>query len=313
MNKRSRILISGLHYSVNSSFLRRFKKDGMVNVVDINSGFFDLTDKRGVEKCFNHYKPDIVFYTGSVSGGIRANIEYPAEFIYKNIISAANIIDSAKRSGVKKLVFFASSCVYPKNASQPIRESSLLTGPLEGTSEPYAVAKIAGIKMCSAYNKQYGCKFLSVIPATVYGPGDDFDPGTAHVIPALIARFHLAKRNGEKSVTVWGEGTQRREFIFADDLVNAVIFLLGKQKSGHINIGTSKDYAINEVARIVSKVVGFKGRIVNDAKNPGGVTRKLLDSGKINSLGWRPKFSIEKGIGITYRWFKTGWRKLNKF
>lgn len=305
MDKSSKILISGLHRVVNRALLNKFKKGGFVNVVDTYDQALDLTSQDLVQQYFKDYIPEVIIYTGSVSGGISINIKRPGEFIYKNIVSQTNVINSAKETGVSKLIYFGSSCIYPKHSPQPIKEEYLLTGGLEETSEPYAVSKIAGIKMCEAYNRQYGTNFIAVIPATIYGPEDNFELESAHVISALIKKFHHAKESKQKSVEIWGSGNPRREFIFVDDLADGCLFLLKEYNDNKpINIGTARDYSIAELSEIIAKIVGFDGRIRYNPQKPDGVKQKLLDSGRITSLGWRPKTSIEDGISITYNWYK---------
>ncbi len=305
MDKNSNILICGLHKIVNKAFLRRFRRDGFERVKDTSDISLDLTSQAEVIDYFKIHKPSVIIYTGSVSGGISANIKHPAEFIYKNIISEANIIHSAKVVYADKLLFFASSCIYPKESLQPIKEEYILNGPLEKTSEPYAVSKIAGLKICQAYNRQYNRSFIVAVPATIYGPEDDFDPEGAHVISALIGKFHDSKQRGQKNIKVWGSGEPRREFIFVDDLVDAGIFLLDKYSANaHINVGSSRDYSISELAELIAETVGFKGEIIYDRSRPDGVRQKLLNSSKLNSLGWSPGVSLKDGIRITYEWFK---------
>jgi len=287
MNKNARILICGSDKMLNSAFLRYFEREKFTNV------------------SFKDTKPDIVIYTGAVSGGISANIKHPAEFIHKNITEQTSVINSAKESNAGRLIFFGSSCVYPKSSPQPIKEEFLLAGQPEETSEAYAVAKIAGIKMCKAYNTQYGTNFIAIVPATIYGPEDDFSLENAHVISALIRKFHEAKIGNKPSVEVWGSGQPRREFIFVDDLVDATVFILDKYKENwHINAGCSRDHSIKELADVISEAVGFKGKITYNTGKPEGVKQKLLDSSKITSLGWKPKVSLKEGINITYNWFE---------
>ena len=305
MDKNSNILICGLHKIVNKAFLRRFKRDGFTKVEDASDISLDLTSQIEVDDYFKTYMPSIVIYTGSISGGIAANMKRPAEFIYNNMISEANVIHSAKVVGADKLLFFASSCIYPKKSLQPIKEEYLLSGPLEQTSEPYAVSKIAGLKACQAYNQQYNRSFIVAVPATVYGPEDDLDPENAHVISALISRFHDLKQSGQKTIKIWGSGEPRREFIFTDDLADAGIVLLDKySQNSHINVGTSVDYSISELAELIAETIGFKGEIIYDKSRPDGVRQKLLDSTKLNSLGWSSKTSLKDGVRITYEWFK---------
>ena len=304
MDRNQKILVCGLYETVNRAFMRRLKREGFLNIFDTSKTSLDLVSQASVKSCFNDYKPNIIIYTGSVGGGIAVNIKHPAELLYRNTISQANVMNTAKETGIDKLIFFASSCVYPRESSQPIKEEHLLTGSLEETSAPYAISKISGIKMCEAYNREYGTNFVAVVPATIYGPDDDFDPITAHVISALINKFHDAKEKNKDFVEIWGSGAPRREFIFADDLVDACIFLLDNYNEiTHINVGCSRDYAISELADIMSRVVGYKGNVKYNTNKPDGVMQKLLDSNRINSLGWRPKTTLEKGIAVTYEWF----------
>jgi GDP-L-fucose synthase len=305
MDKNSNILICGLHKIVNKAFLRRFRRDGFEKLKDANDISLDLTSQIEVVDYFKIHKPSVVIYTGSVSGGISANMKYPAEFIYKNIISATNIIHSAKIVDADKLLFLASSCIYPRESLQPIKEEYIFNGPLEKTCEPYAVSRIAGLETCYAYNQQYNRNFIVAIPATIYGPEDDFDLESAHVISALMGKFHNSKQRGQKSVKVWGSGTPKREFIFVDDLVGAGIFLLDRYSANsHINVGSSRDYSISELAELIAETVEFKGDIMYDRTSPDGVRQKLLDSSKLNSLCWSPEISLKEGIRITYEWFK---------
>lgn len=311
MNKNSRILICGEYQIINKGFLNRFKEDSFKNINHPRGAGLDLTSQKSVTKFFKDYKPEIVIFTGSVSGGIVVNIARPAEFIYKNIISQTNVFDSARKFNVKKLIFFASSCVYPKESRQPIKEEFLLTGSLEKTNEPYAIAKITGIKMCQAYNKQYGAKFLSIIPATIYGPQDDFNPHSSHVIAALIRRFYEAKGRKKEIVEIWGTGRPRREFIFVDDLVDACIFLIDNyQSSDIINVGCGQDISIKELALLIKNIIGFKGKVNFDKTKLDGAIRKLLDNSRITKLGWKPKTYLAQGIVKTYNWFRKNYSKI---
>ncbi|HMS39820.1 MAG TPA: GDP-L-fucose synthase, partial [Pyrinomonadaceae bacterium] len=271
----------------------------------------DLTRQAKVETFFGLEKPEIVIVSAAKVGGILANDTFRAEFIYKNLMIEANIIQSAFENGVEKLIFLGSSCIYPKFAQQPLKEEELLSGYLEFTNEPYAIAKIAGIKLCENYYRQYGCNFFSVMPTNLYGAKDNFDLQNSHVIPALIRKFHEAKLNKMEKVELWGTGKPRREFLFVDDLAKAVVFLIEKTNAAdlyekgisHLNIGTGEDIEIIEVARLVKKIVGFDGEIENDTTKPDGTPRKLMDVSRINDLGWKHKISLEEGLRKTYDWY----------
>lgn len=264
-----------------------------------------------VEAFFETEKPEYVFLAAAKVGGILSNNSYPAEFIYENLLIETNVIHHAYKAGAKKLLFFGSSCIYPRDCPRPMKEEYLLSGKLESTNEPYAIAKIAGIKMCQSYNRQYGTRFISVMPTNLYGPGDNFDPETSHVLPALIRKFHEAKAsdksqvtNDEKAVTIWGTGTPRREFLHVDDLADACVFLMNHYEDSEIiNIGVGKDISISELAGVIKDIVGFKGAIRYDRSKPDGTPRKLLDVSKLQALGWRPKISLRQGIEMTYRWY----------
>ncbi len=249
-------------------------------------------------------KPQAVFVPAATVGGILANDTRPAEFLYDNLMIEANIIDAARRVGVEKLLFLGSSCIYPKLAPQPLREDSLLTGPLEPTNQWYAVAKIAGIKLCQAYRRQYGCDFISAMPTNLYGIGDNFDLQSSHVMPALMAKMHAAKLAGASSVTIWGTGTPRREFLYVEDCADALVFLMKNySEEEHVNVGSGADLTIHELAEIIRRIVGFEGEIVTDPSKPDGTPRKLLDVSRLASWGWRPGVSLEQGIAEVYRWY----------
>lgn len=304
MNKKSKILIVGHKSLIGIGLAHHLKKKGFANLILPNLAKIDLTDQKSVYHFFKKEKPDYCFLASTLEGGIGANIAYPADLIYTNVAIQANIIHSAQVANVKKLIFFASSCVYPRDCRQPMREEYLLTGLLESTNEPYAIAKIAGIKMCQAYNKQYGTHFISVIPATVFGPNDNFDLETSHVIPALLRRFYEAKIKNKSSVTIWGSGRPRREFIYIDDLVEASLFLIQHNNSIElINVGTDVDISIGELAKLLKKIVGFKGEVKFDISKPDGALRKMLDVSQLTSLGWRPKVGLSAGLENTYRWY----------
>lgn len=303
MEKDSLIYVAGHEDFVGSAIVRRLKEVGYNNL--LLPGSFSLTDQRETMEFFKKESPEYVFLVAEKVGGILANKTYPADFIYQNLIIQTNVIHSAYLSGVKKLLFPGSSCSYPKMCPQPMKEEYLLSGHLESTNEAYAVAKIAGIKMCQAYNKQYGTNYLSVIPANLYGTNDDFDPESSHVLPALIRRFHEAKMTKVKNIAIWGSGKPRREFLYVDDFADASIFLMNNYNNSQtINIGTGEDISIGKLAAIVKEIVGFEGKIVYDQTKPDGMPRKLLDVSHINALGWRARTSLEEGIKITYNWYK---------
>lgn len=289
---------------VGSAILRKLQAEGYSNIVTRTHQELDLTNQQEVYRFFETERPEYVFLAAAKVGGILANSTYPAVFIRENLLIQTNIIDAAYRYGVKKLLFLGSSCIYPKFAPQPIKEEHLLTGALEPTNEPYAIAKIVGIKMCQAYNKQYGTNFISVMPTNLYGPGDNFDLETSHVLPALIRKFHEAKVAGAPHVVVWGSGTPRREFLHVDDLADACLFLMNNYDSSEIiNIGVGKDLTIAELANLIKEIVGYKGEIVFDTSKPDGTPRKLLDVSKLFNLGWRPRIRLEDGIRSTYEWY----------
>lgn len=304
MNKDSRIYIAGHNGMVGSSFVRHFRKEGYNNLVLRSHEELELTDQTSVKAFFHKERPEYVILAAGKVGGIMANISYPAEFIYDNIQIFSNIIRCSWLYEVRKLLFIGSSCIYPRVCPQPMREEQLLTGSLEPTNEPFAVAKIAGIKMCQSYNKQYGTNFISLVATNLYGPGDDFHPETAHLVPGLIAKFHEAKTTGKPAVTLWGTGKPRREFMYVDDLSAAGLFLMDSYNSSEIiNVGLGRDMEVREYAQLIAKIAGFKGQIFYDETKPDGVPRKLLDISKISSLGWSASVTIEDGIKKTYKWY----------
>lgn len=306
MKNDSKIYVAGHQGLVGSSIMRRLRAEGYNNFVLRTHQEIDLEIQRDVGELFNSERPEYVFLAAARVGGIFANNTYPADFIYNNLIIQANVINAAYKFGVKKLLFLGSSCIYPKFAPQPMKEEHLLTGKLEPTNEPYAIAKIAGIKMCQAYNRQYGTNFISVMPTNLYGPNDNFDLMDSHVLPALIRKFHDAKVEGKPYVEVWGTGNPRREFLYVDDLAEACLFLMDSyNESEIINIGMGEDISIKELAYIIKEVVGYGGEIRFDLNKPDGSPRKLLDTGRIRALGWRPKISLREGIEKTYRWYKS--------
>jgi GDP-L-fucose synthase len=304
MHKKDKIAVFGQEGMIVSALARRLEKDGYANRLVVTPSGTDLTNQKTVQELFLKEKPAYVFLTSVRMGGIIANSTYPAEFIYENIQAQTCIIHSAWKSGVKKLLYLASSCVYPKASPQPMQEEYLLSGALEPTSEPYAVAKIAGIKMCHAYNMQYGTKYITAIPADLYGPDDDFDPRTSHVLSSLLKKTHEAKVAGEAAVTVWGTGSPRREFFHVDDMAEACLYLMKYyDEDKTINIGFGEDVSVKELALLIKEVVGFKGEIIFDASRPDGAPRKLLNSDRIRSLGWKPEIKLRDGIQRTYHWY----------
>jgi GDP-L-fucose synthase len=301
MEKLSKIYIAGHRGMVGSSILRALKARGYSNFLLKTSTELDLRNQQEVAEFFALEKPDYVFLAAAKVGGILANNTFRADFIYENIMIQSNIIHQAYLNGVKKLLFLGSSCIYPKLALQPLKEEYLLTGLLEPTNEPYAIAKIAGIKMCDAYRAQYGCNFISVMPTNLYGPNDNYDLSNSHVLPALLRKFITAKNNGDSSVTIWGTGSPLREFLHADDLADACLFLMENyNEPGLVNIGVGEDISILDLAKLVKKVVGFNGDIITDIMKPDGTPRKLMDVSKLTDLGWKARISLEEGIKKVY-------------
>ena len=306
MKKNSKIYIAGHLGLVGSALKRKLEKLGYTNIITKTRKQLDLTDKEKVLKFFKKEKPEYVFLAAAKVGGIMANKNHPAQFIYENLVIENNIIHISYLTKVRKLLFLGSSCIYPKLASQPIKEEYLMTGALESTNRNYALAKIAGIFMCQAYNEQYGTNFISVMPTNLYGPNDNFDLNNSHVLAALIRKFHEAQVNGSKEVVIWGTGSVKREFLHVDDLADACIFLMQKYNDSEIiNIGTSKDLSIKELAEKIKKVVGYSGKIVWDKTKPDGTPRKLLDVSKLHKLGWKHSIPLDKGLALTYEWYKT--------
>lgn len=308
MDKRLKIYIAGHRGMVGSAISRRLTAGGYANVITRTHAELDLTNQAAVGQFLAAEKPDFIFLAAAKVGGIHANNIYRAEFIYQNLMMEANIVHAAWQAGVKRLIFLGSSCIYPRDCHQPIREEYLLTGPLEQTNEPYAIAKIAGIKLCESYNHQYGAQYLSVMPTNLYGPNDSYDLNTSHVLPALIRKAHEAKISGNKELVVWGTGQPMREFLYVDDLADACIFLMEKDiRQGLFNIGTGVDITIQDLAKTVMSVIGFEGEIVFDASKPDGTPRKLLNVDRMHALGWKARTPFRDGIAKAYADF------LNKF
>ena len=304
MNPNARIFVTGHRGMVGSALVRRLQAGGYTNLLTRTHAELDLLDQRAVHAFMAEQRPDYVFIAAAKVGGIQANNTYRADFIYQNLMIEANLIHGAHLAGVQRLMFLGSSCIYPRDCPQPIKEEYLLTGPLEPTNEPYAIAKIAGIKLCESYNRQYGRQYVSVMPTNLYGPNDNYDLANCHVLPALIRKAHEAKLRGDKELVVWGTGTPRREFLYVDDLADACVFLMERDYAGPLlNIGTGEDVTIRELAETVMQVVGFAGRIVFDAGKPDGTPRKLLDVTRLTALGWQASTGLRAGIGDAYAGF----------
>jgi GDP-L-fucose synthase len=304
MNKEAKIYIAGHRGMVGSAIRRKLEHEGFTNFVTRTSADLDLRSQQQVADFFEQEKPEYVFLAAAKVGGIVANNTYRAEFLYDNLQIQNNVIHSAYLNGVKKLMFLGSSCIYPKMAPQPLQEDALLTGPLEETNEPYAIAKIAGIKMCDAYRAQYGCNYISVMPTNLYGYNDNYHPQNSHVLPAMIRRFHEAKEQGLPSVTIWGTGSPKREFLFADDLAAACYYLMENyDEPGLVNVGTGEDLSIKELAFLVKQTVGFEGEITFDTSKPDGTPRKLMDVSKLHSKGWKHTIELAEGIKMAYQDF----------
>lgn len=314
MKQSDKIYVAGHRGMVGSAIVRLLQAQGYHNLVLKTKSELDLTNQAEVAQFFECEKPDYVFLAAAKVGGIYANSTYPAEFIYQNLMIESNTIHNAYRSGVKGLLFLGSSCIYPKNTNQPMAENVLLTGILESTNEPYAIAKIAGIKLCESYNRQYGTDFRSVMPTNLYGQGDNFHPQNSHVMPALIRRFHEAKQNNLPEVVVWGSGQPRREFLHVDDMAKACVYVMQLDKSmwqnatssmcSHLNVGYGSDISIKELAEMIKEVVGYQGGIIFDESKPDGTMRKLLDTSRLNHLGWRADIELKQGIVDTYQWYQ---------
>jgi len=304
MDRNAKIYVAGHRGLVGSAILRRLQAGGYGNLVTRSHTELDLTDQQAVQQFYAAEKPGYVFIAAAKVGGIHANSTYPADFIYHNLMIECNLIHGAYQHGVKKLLFLGSTCIYPRLAPQPMKETHLLTGPLEPTNEPYAVAKIAGIKMCSAYNRQYNTNFMSVMPTNLYGANDNYHPQNSHVLPALIRRLHEAKARGDQQAAVWGTGNARREFMASEDMADACLFLMerfdAKDLGEVINIGVGYDMTIREVVEVVARVVGFEGALMFDANKPDGAPRKLVDSSRLAALGWKPSVPFEDGLRVAY-------------
>lgn len=302
MNKAGKVFIAGHRGMVGGALIRKWNKEGHEQLIVRSSKELDLRNQEAVNSFFEKEKPDYVLLAAAKVGGIAANNTFRAEFLYDNLMIEANVIDAAYRNGTKKLLYLGSSCIYPKMAPQPLKEEYLLTGSLEETNEPYAVAKIAGIKLCETYRDQYGCNFISVMPTNLYGPGDNYDLNTSHVLPALLRKFHEAKEMDAKEVTIWGTGQPRREFMHVDDLADACYFLMENyDQKDFINIGVGKDLTILELAQMIREITGFEGQIINDLTKPDGTPRKIMDVSRLTALGWRAKINLKEGIQSVYR------------
>jgi GDP-L-fucose synthase len=306
MNKTARVFVAGHRGLAGAAIVRKLAADGYSNLLLASRQALDLRRQSAVEDFFARERPEYVFLAAAKVGGILANNSYPAEFLHDNLEIQTNVIHAAWKHGVRKLLFLGSSCIYPKFAPQPIREESLLTGELEPTNEAYAVAKIAGIKLCQAYRRQYGFRAISLMPTNLYGPGDNFDLQDSHVLPALLRKFHEAAAAGAPEVTVWGTGSPRREFLHVDDLAGAAVFLMLNYESPEIlNVGTGEDLTIRELAETMARVMGFQGRLVFDDSKPDGTPRKVLDVSRIHALGWKAQIGLEPGIAATYQWYRS--------
>jgi len=312
MNKNAKIYVAGHRGLVGSAIIRKLESEGYNNLILKTHDELDLLDQKVVADFFAKEKPEYVFLAAAKVGGIFANNTYPAQFIYENLQIQNNIIHQSYLNNVKKLLFLGSSCIYPRECPQPMKEEYLLSGDLEPTNEPYALAKIAGIKMCQSYNRQYGTNFIAVMPTNLYGPGDNFDLQNSHVLPALIRKFHEAKESGDSEVIAWGTGVPRREFLYVDDMADGCVFLMNnfnptkeQNEKGEIfvNLGVGKDLTIKELGSVIKKIIGFNGKIIWDVKKPDGMEQKLLDVSKIHTLGWKHKIELDVGIKMVYKWY----------
>ncbi len=298
------IYVAGHRGLVGSAILRRLEREGYRNLLTVGREEVDLRDQTAVRRWFEAHRPEYVFLVAGTVGGIQANSTRPAEFLYDNLMIHGTVVEAAKRTGVRRLLYLGSSCIYPRAASQPIGEEELLTGPLEPTNEGYAIAKIAGIKLCQSYRRQYGCDFISAMPTNLYGPNDNFDLQSSHVLPALIRKFHDARADGRGEVVIWGTGTPKREFLHVDDLADACLFLMRRYDDDeHINVGTGEDLSIRELAETIREVVAPGVELRFDTSKPDGMPRKLLDVSRLHTLGWRHRIGLREGIESTYRWF----------
>ncbi|MBY0470294.1 GDP-L-fucose synthase [bacterium] len=303
LNRQSSIFVAGHKGLVGSAIVRKLKAEGHTQILVRDRSELDLSDQKAVHQFFKETPVDFVFLAAAKVGGIYANQTYPADFLYENLILECNVLHAAAQAKVQKLLFLGSSCIYPRMAPQPIVEESLLTSALEPTNEPYAIAKIAGLKLCQAYQKQYGKNFISAMPTNLYGPGDSFHPENSHVIPGMMRRFHEAKVKNSQSVTIWGSGQPRREFLHVDDLAEALYLIMAQDKNPDItNVGTGEDGTIRDLAEIMKKVVGFEGSIELDPTKPDGTPRKVLNVDRIKGLGWKPRYGLKEGLANTYRW-----------
>lgn len=307
MNKHSKIYVAGHCGLAGSAIVRNLKSKGYEHIIERTSSELDLRQQVDVQSFFEQEKPDYVFLAAARVGGILANSMYPGQFLYDNLMIQSNVIEAARQNGVKKLLFLGSTCIYPKMAPQPLKEKYLLTGELEQTNEPYALAKISGIKLCNAYNKQYGTNFISVMPTNLYGPNDNFDLETSHVLPALMRKIHDATVNGDEQVTVWGSGTPLREFLHVDELADACVFLMecynAEQIGEFVNIGTGEEISIRGLAELLREVIGYEGELVFDTLKPDGTPRKVTDITRLKGLGWKPEKKLKEGIIHTYGWY----------
>jgi GDP-L-fucose synthase len=309
----AKIYVAGHRGMVGAAIVRALARRGVTRIVARTHAELDLASQADVRAFFERERPDAVVLAAAKVGGIHANDTYPADFIYENLMIEANVVHEAWRSGVKRLLFLGSSCIYPRMAPQPMREDALLTGTLEPTNEPYAIAKIAGIKLCESYNRQHGTDYRSVMPTNLYGPGDNYHPENSHVIPALVRRFHEAKEAGAEKVVIWGTGKPRREFLYVDDMAEACVHVMELERAtyeantrpmlSHINVGTGEDIPIADLAALVAKTVGFRGRVEQDPSKPDGTPRKLMDVGRLRALGWVPRVGLEEGLALAYRDF----------
>lgn len=311
MNTQDKIYVAGHRGMVGSAIVRRLQKDGFDNIVTRTSKELDLRDQSAVAAFFTDVKPAYVFLAAAKVGGIMANNTYRGQFIYENLMIQNNVIHHAHLNNTKKLMFLGSSCIYPKMAPQPLKEEYLLTGPLEPTNEPYAIAKIAGIEMCDAYRAQYGSNFISVMPTNLYGPNDNYDLANSHVLPAMLRKMHEAKVNKQPEVTIWGTGTPKREFLHADDMADACFYLMQNyNEKGLVNIGVGEDISIRDLAQLIKRIVGFEGELIFDTSKPDGTPRKLMDVTKLHSLGWKASLNLEEGINKVYEEVKKkNWEK----